>query len=572
MSEIVCLQCGSSIRAGARYCAICGSQVVAVQVTQPSAPDVAPEPPETEPESSDAAVIVRVICSRCGKPLRVGARFCSTCGHPVKLVESPVLQIQPESLTSNNQSISPISPPTAPPQPPDIIYTPTIPPDFTEPRPLSAAAPAPAKSRLGYRARHGVIIAVLVLLLGLFLVGAYVLDLNEPEIALPTPQIASQFADTWFFPTASPDKYIIQIGLSEDGRFGLQTTFDGLPSEIQGKKLTFDTNGATNNTRIWIDGDTPIIGETDLTQYLRAVKGNPPSDWEWKNGDINVTQVLEYVVSGSGDGDTLRIEYRIENTGKVAHEVGLRLMIDTLIGENDGVPFLIPGQEGLTISAIDLRSEEIPDQIKALEKETLENPGIIINLILKGSEATTPDRVLITGWIDKDVEWDYLQTVGGVGAPLRRGGKPDGIPDSAVGLFFDPEKLAPGQVRTIVTYYGLGNISSVASGNKKLSLSAAFKVRQGESFYVSAIVAQPYGIETISIHLPKELRLVEGEVSEKTVEDAGQPYTQVSWLVQACKPATEVKIEVVLQPGEVVETWSLAIDPISLTRSGGICP
>jgi hypothetical protein len=513
---------------------------------------------ELRPASQDA--ILQVVCSRCGKLLRVGASFCTACGQRL-IIQAPK-PAEPPSINAQSEQIPPI---------PDIVKR-------SGERSIDQSTSQPATiapRRLGYQRRHAVLIVLMAVCIGLSLAGAYIKDLNEPtSTPPPTPQVTAPVVFFWIPPTASVDQRRIKVGMTDDGRFGLSAGSIGLPKDVEGKKLTYDPYGATSNTRVWIDGDTPIFGEKDLAQYLRAVKGDMPLAWKWQKGGIRVTQTLDYVIGNPGEGDTLRIEYRLDNVDTASHQVGLRMMIDTLIGKNDGVPFLIPGQKGLTTTAVDLRGEVIPDSIKALENADLVNPGVIVNLLLKGGEATPPDRVLITGWLSENVEWDYLESVGGVGAPLRSAGEVDGKPDSTVGLFFDPQALAPGHTRIIVTYYGLGNISSIASGNKKLGLAAASsRVRQGETFYLSAIVSAPSGKETVRIELPDEIRLVAGETIEKPVQGGpDQEYTQVSWQLMACKPANDVQIKVIQQPGDVTETWSLTIDPVSLTRSGWMCP
>ena len=52
-----CVRCGKPVRIGAKFCAVCGQPVSAT-----------PAPPQPAP------------CPRCGQPLRPGARFCTHCG------------------------------------------------------------------------------------------------------------------------------------------------------------------------------------------------------------------------------------------------------------------------------------------------------------------------------------------------------------------------------------------------------------------------------------------------------------------------------------------------------------
>ena len=56
------------------------------------------------------------------------------------------------------------------------------------------------------------------------------------------------------------------------------------------------------------------------------------------------------------------MRYRLDNQDTHEHTVGLRFLLDTYIGGNDGVPFLIPGQRELCSSALDFRPPTpIPD-------------------------------------------------------------------------------------------------------------------------------------------------------------------------------------------------------------------
>ena len=293
---------------------------------------------------------------------------------------------------------------------------------------------------------------------------------------------------------------------------------------------------------------------------------------DWEFGAVRVTQTVETVLGESGLGDTVRIRYDLTNLDQQEHQVGLRMMVDTLIGENDGVPFLVPGLEGITEHAVDLKGAQVPNSIRALEVPDLVNPGVIVNLSLRGGDATLPDRVLITGWYHSDMEWDFLQGAGGIGAPLKRSGLESESPDSAVGLFYDPQPLAPGASRTILVYYGLGSISSTTTGNRKLGLFAPASVNEGDKFYLTAVIADPSSGETISLALPENLALAPGESATRPLEASSAGFTQVSWLVQACRRGDNVQLQAHLEPGGVSEFWTIDIQPVGITRPGGACP
>ncbi|MFN2271512.1 MAG: cyclic nucleotide-binding domain-containing protein [Anaerolineae bacterium] len=78
--EIKCIECGSELRAGARFCTQCGT-------VQPS------------PLSRAAPTTSFVRCSRCGAVLRLGANFCSECG--AQQLTAPPVEPQPEPQCIN---------------------------------------------------------------------------------------------------------------------------------------------------------------------------------------------------------------------------------------------------------------------------------------------------------------------------------------------------------------------------------------------------------------------------------------------------------------------------------------
>jgi hypothetical protein len=265
-----------------------------------------------------------------------------------------------------------------------------------------------------------------LLALGLLLALGAIYLWDENAVAAPIAAAPALPTPIPLTPTPAllhPDP-VVAFEFWEDGRFGLTTTLgDPTRSDDDNKLLTFDLHGRTNNTRIYVDGSTPLFGGGNgrFSQPPRLQDGKLSAIWAYQS--IQVQQTVHIVSSLSTRlFDTLRIEYQLENVDNAPHEVGLRLMMDTLIGENDGVPFVVPGRSGIVDRAITLTGDDIPDFIQALETADLVNPGVIINLTLRGGEATPPDRVDLAGWYHENAEWDIIAPVGGPGAPLRREG------------------------------------------------------------------------------------------------------------------------------------------------------
>ena len=59
--------------------------------------------------------------------------------------------------------------------------------------------------------------------------------------------------------------------------------------------------------------------------------------------------------------------------------------MDTCIGDNDGVPFTLPGVNELVSTSKDFRGAEVPDFVQVLERPEPEDPGIVVQLNLRVS-------------------------------------------------------------------------------------------------------------------------------------------------------------------------------------------
>ncbi|MCB0203492.1 MAG: zinc ribbon domain-containing protein [Anaerolineae bacterium] len=523
-----CPRCGHSNRVDARFCQVCGQSLSPVSPRQPA-------------------------CMNCQKPMRSGVKFCPHCGA---------------------RQLGGASPDYLPPQLPPAPWPQPVPASPPDPAQVSGTRPRSGKPTRGYVLRHGALIAVLILGLAAALTAALVTGGYSSATILPPPVVSPPAVPAPTpMPTADYRESVVEIGYDRTGRFGLKTR-RGDPATVSddNKLLTFDFAGATSNTRVWIDGDTPIYGGStflgfglsNLAEGPNETNGRVTSAWE-KDG-IRVEQTLSYVQGSTTQRvDTMQIKYVISNNSSRSHQVGLRIMLDTLIGDNDGVPFVVPGREGITSRAIDLRGGDIPDFIQALERPNLADPGVIVNLTLRGGDATSPDRLVISAWCDENAEWDYYRGLGGDGHPLDRCGQAGQTPDSAVAIYFDPQSLAPGEQRTIITYYGLGGISSTESGNTGLSLTFNRSVQQDDTFWVTALVLQPQAGQRVQLTLPPGLGFAPGNAAEQPVL-GGDDFTQVSWLVEAKEPLRDGLLTATLLPDGLTETQSINVSAKGLVR------
>ncbi len=287
-------------------------------------------------------------------------------------------------------------------------------------------------------------------------------------------------------------------------RFGLTALDSGPEKGIQ--LLTYSSAGITNNTVVMLDGQEARYEVGPLSRWKQPesrLRNTPDSVqgreslWVCDRDQVEILQRVE-VVRGiqSQMLDTCLIRYRMTNHDRLPHQVGLRFMLDTFIGSNDGVPFLIPGSAALCSTHKDFtQAAAVPAFLQACERNDLNNPGTIAQVGLKVNGLEPPSRVSLTAWPGGGARWEV---------PLRDIGL-----DSCVVLYWSPQILEPGQTREVGFSYGLGQVLS-AEARGKLGVVIGGSFVPGGDFLVTAYVGPSPLRQTVTLHLPEGFKLVEG--------------------------------------------------------------
>jgi hypothetical protein len=353
-------------------------------------------------------------------------------------------------------------------------------------------------------------------------------------------------------------------------RFGLEMRDLGHASTS--KRLTFDADGLTNNTVVHLDGKDMIFGELPLRLASGRTKGPATGRWLTRESDlgvdkgrkrqgkksiwaydkqhVQVTQTVEIVPGAQSRVlDTCLVRYTLENHDSEPHTLGLRFMLDTFIGANDGVPFTIPGEKYLCDTSHDFaRAEDVPDFIQALEKEDLANPGTIAHIQLKlGGGLEAPDRVTLGSYPNarlqvQDPRCKEMETLWQVPVLSIKT-----LKDSAVTIYWNPREVPAGGKREVGFAYGLGTVAGAEGGGKlAITLGGSFAPR-GE-FSVTAYVQDPAPGQTVTLTLPEGFQLIEGERQQSVPPlpaAATSRNSPVSWKVKA--PGKEGKYSLKVQ-------------------------
>lgn len=323
----------------------------------------------------------------------------------------------------------------------------------------------------------------------------------------------------------------------------------------------------TSYTTIRVDGVNYVFGgKTERragkgADYGVRVSGPELSGREsivatWRLGDIEVSQVLSIVRSTTtGLHDTAKITYIVTNQGSAERSVGSRIMLDTMLGANDGAP--IRAKDKAILSDTAFGASDIPHFWQAFD--SLSSPSVTSQGTLVGADATPPDRVIVTNWgILADGVWDVDIVPG---RDFTRAGEYE--LDSAIALYWDPAPLAPGDSREYTTLYGMGGIS-VAPGVLSVGVTSPAEVTTGKdrpaTFPIVAYVENSGPTVAlnvrIALELPDGLTLVSGNERSSILGDLAPGQTaQVAWEV-----APEVRDQAEL-------TYSVAVEAENAERN-----
>jgi hypothetical protein len=337
------------------------------------------------------------------------------------------------------------------------------------------------------------------------------------------------------------------------------------------KLLTRYERGNTNNACVRIDGHDYVFGREQPAvgikwkvlngKVQREVKSDQGrkyvSTMRYERERIEVSQIVELVVGEQTRlFDTALITYRVKNLDDRPHTVGIRAMIDTYIGLNDGTPIFIPptddhAQVRQVDTMIVLEKAQIPPFVRVLENDNLKDPNTTVaemGLKLRRCEDIT--RMVICRWPlewgASEARWDW---------PFTPMNEPAGKEkDSCVVLYWNKLTMAHNEERVMGFTYGLGRVGSANTGPQfidksqgRIRLDVA-SARKGRPFWAVASIKGADG-QKCTLKLPAGVSFVNGENPSKPVQtEQGKGYAVVAWRVVA-QDAGQYAMEAVLDDG-----------------------
>ncbi len=426
-----------------------------------------------------------------------------------------------------------------------------------------------------------------LLLLFLCLCGVAAWDLFRPGTAPEIVDLGDIKSSNKSVPNDAikPHDYENRLALSfseELSRFGLtlpKVADPRYPEKF--KQLTRYENGLSNNTCVKIEGFEYVFGRENVgagVRYWRdkkdgkLVKNKKIGDRQYQTTmyyegqKIMVSQIVEIVIGEQTRlFDTLLVKYNITNFDEREHSVAIRVMLDTYIGANDGVPIEIgPSEDVKTISMVDtmavLEKGKMPDYIRAVEDPNRlgEKTNTVVEMGLKLRNFEPIQKLVVCRWPQDqgatEARWDWNYEA------MNHGGKE---PDSCVVLYWANLKMAPKEPRTVGYTYGLGRVAGEVGDKDTTVFTSKMRLlprpaRVDRPFALSAYTKGAKG-QIVKLEYPG-LTLVTGPESQTVKEEEGKAGV-TTWQLKAAKEGT-YKVKATLGDGTVAE------DAVVVTKGG----
>lgn len=325
-----------------------------------------------------------------------------------------------------------------------------------------------------------------------------------------------------FFLTAGPasaeyleksNEFISVVYNRNTSMFWLYTTGGNPESNSDNnRKLLYHAEGyrETSYATVKIDGKAYVFG-SDFGENFKetVIDSNSIASSQIGEDKVKVEQKISIVRGPTTDNnDTLQIEYTVTNLDFKPHTVGLRILLDTYLGDNDGAPFGVPGV-GTVTTDISLRGSQIPDYWYVVD--SISKPTVSAMSMLRVPGYPEPDEVVFSNWRRLTASsWD---------SKLKHGREFKvflGWLDSACAIYWDPVVFCPGQERKYAVTYGvykptikIGDVISVALGCPE-------RVRGSMPFTVSCDIENksgeyPLNSIEVTLELPPGVTLADPE-------------------------------------------------------------
>lgn len=124
----------------------------------------------------------------------------------------------------------------------------------------------------------------------------------------------------------------------------------------------------------------------------------------WTSATLRVSERFRFIRSAGGDvADGVQIDIAITNLAEHSVPVGMRLLLDTYLGERGNAHFTTPLRQQITREA-----EILPSAAESYIRSMPADGEVGLQVMLSGSGITVPEQVAVANWKRlSDSDWEY---------------------------------------------------------------------------------------------------------------------------------------------------------------------
>lgn len=276
------------------------------------------------------------------------------------------------------------------------------------------------------------------------------------------------------------------------GRFAIRTV-DGQPVRKNDQNVNMMFRGddpETSFTTFRIDGTDYIFGNpykfgadffSEITppRIVDNSDGTKQVETTWSIKGVQITQVLKLYTNTSDkmNAGNVNVGYIVNNPTGADVQVGSRILLDTMLGSNDGPAFQVGTayKAPLQVERRLVDEDKLPSTISPEEKPLYTLPGywvmkdkydssnpLATHVMAYGfnnfseNDINIVDEMVVGHWARMaNTKWDYEVNPN---LDFTTDTNDFGSADSAVALYWNPDRIPAGTARSFETVYGLGEI------------------------------------------------------------------------------------------------------------------
>lgn len=324
------------------------------------------------------------------------------------------------------------------------------------------------------------------------------------------------------------------------GRFYIRTT-GGDPASVldNNKDLLYNDIPGTSYTTVALDaGDDVYIFGSSQGKWIRrphAVKNGIVCEWEVDK--CRIEQRLDFIKnSTTGYSDAVKISYRARNLSGREQIIGLRVLLDTSLGERDGIFYSIPGY-GRVDDERAFKGNNMPQYWYSFDN--YDRPGVRAIGTLTGRDLDPPDRVLFAAWKRLDrMPWDFKYSSGKSFKSSWLGRR-----DSSVALYYESRRVQSGKELRASTKFGLYGVRRSTGRVWKMELGGNRLVDDLRPFQIIA------DIQNVSSNDMKDcvVKITPGTVRVKSLSNQAGSYTPLEVRIPLFRPQEKKRFNWTLQ-------------------------